>query len=335
MKLLQLCLCACVLVPTVAFGQEADDEKQTLSKQVQALRQELESKQMELAKILEKKDTKIQEMAVKLDKAATELANAKQKIEASHEAALRQTKLAESAAAKVDLGFWGFGAYEAARKSITQRGAATEVLFQLSADQLQAKAIKDRLSGELKRLQAELAKARSAYGKAHPAVKSLEQRARVLHSYTERSSTAASRAKVKSDDAMKALEKRYERLKQAEKQMGKSEYSDALAKYRALVRADLMRLETQMKMVQQDQKASSKTLQEKRTVEMLEMQERIKRAEQLAMRERYMARIPKRTVSSTEKRLDKLETKVDKIASLLERLVEREFGPQHDEKEDE
>ena len=134
---------------------------------------------------------------------------------------------------------------------------------------------------------------------------------------------------------MKALEKRYERLKQAEKQMGKSEYSDALAKYRALVRADLMRLETQMKMVQQDQKASSKTLQEKRTVEMLEMQERIKRAEQLAMRERYMARIPKRTVSSTEKRLDKLETKVDKIASLLERLVEREFGPQHDEKEDE
>ncbi len=170
-----------------------------------------------------------------------------------------------------------------------------------------------KLSEQIASLNLELARAKTQYGARHPRVLDLQRRLALLVDFFNRQ-----QAKVTPEAALK---KRYEALRSLEESLDKLEHREELERYRRDISAERADLETRLKLAD---KGAVGLLQAKRTREMLEMRQRLDQAQALAEdRAKTGGGASGDAMKTVLGRMDKLESKLDRIATLLERLVDK------------
>lgn len=137
---------------------------------------------------------------------------------------------------------------------------------------------------------------------------------------------ASKKSQAKYEQEYNAIGQKLKALEQAELSLKNSQYKEELKSHVEMIRQERAKLDTLMKLAD---KEKAMVLQNRRTDEMLEMQDRLKRSQAL-LEQRYakqatfkFADVAKKS-ASTDKRFDRLEQKLDKIAGLLEKMIERE-----------
>ena len=203
-----------------------------------------------------------------------------------------------------------------------------------------AQTLRKVLSEKYVRLQAELNRSANLYGAKHPRIIALRKQVEALEARVAEQRNAQSKQlskanarKMHHDDMVAAHEQKLAALKELAAAIQKSAYKKQLEAYKFEIEKERAFLETRMKLAENGN-SRKEIAQSTRLKQMLEMEERLKRAESLS-RERDAFMVPGDTGAgpdgvavgpskATEKRFDRLEQKLDKIASLLEKMIERD-----------
>lgn len=163
---------------------------------------------------------------------------------------------------------------------------------------------------ELDKASAELEEAKQKLGPRHPRVKAMEAEVKAL-----------SGKPLSAGDLKDQLASRMNALRELEKQMAASVYKGQFEEYRKLAAREREEVEAKLKLTEKDR---SKALQDKRTQEMLLMQDRLARATQLAEGAANRARVGQdAAMKMLDKRMGQVEQKLDRIANLLEKLLDK------------
>ena len=163
---------------------------------------------------------------------------------------------------------------------------------------------------ELYQVSLELQESKQKLGSNHPRVKALEAELKALKGKP-----------LSVGDLKDQLASRMTALRELEKQMASSAYKAQFEEYRRKAAREREEIEAKLKLAEKDR---SKELQDKRTQEMLLMQERLARATQLAEGAANRARVGQdAAMKMLDKRMGKVEQKLDRIADLLEKLLDK------------
>lgn len=323
-------------VDAVVDGRRSSTE--VMAKQLKTLKAELEKVQAEAvrhAQLLQQKERALAEREAQIASAKKQASLAQQQYERAREAAaesmLRADKaMAEAEQAKVSQEL-GIGQYKALLQLVEKKQGPEH-------------AYSRQLRTELMNLERELATISQQYGPGHPKVRLVKEQARVLAAQLEKTKPKAT---VVSGKATQLQESSVANLNAIKEALAEVEGQDlrtnpeAAEKLRAriadqTVKAQLSalnetRLEAErMRSLYEKQfvsrgelaaKENAVAMQLQRTQEMLEMQKRLLNAQELAGNTVAVGRLFQ--PSTTEERLGRLEEKVDRIAGLLEKMLER------------
>lgn len=186
---------------------------------------------------------------------------------------------------------------------------------QIEAIKRKADVYSDPAEGQrdvMDRLRAELSKTRKDYGSNHSRVKQLAEQLKALeHDLADK----------QKGEYKRQMEDRMTALRDLELQIAESVHREQLGGYREKMAREREELQAKLKLTE---KQRSKDLQEKRTQEMLLMQERLARATALAQGAGNQASaVQDSAMKMLDKRMGKVEQKLDRIADLLEKLLDK------------
>ncbi len=330
MALSALLLAVCCLPVSAQEGSaEGKPDEAELKVQVRSLKLQLRDAQESLA-VTQK-----------------ELANREKEIAKATE---QVDNVKEIAREKADQAFWQLGAV--AQAQMAEGQLVRRQVLQLSdmlksvqakqgSEHAYAQTLRKVLSDEYVRLQAELNRSASLYGAKHPRILALRKQVEALAAHAAELKNAQSKQRSKAnvrkmqhDDMVAAHKQKLAALKELAAVIQKSEYKQQLEGYKLEVEKERADLETRMKLVEKGN-ARKEAAQSTRLKQMLEMEERLKRAESLLSRGRDAFMVPGDagagpdgvavgSSKATGQRFDRLEQKLDKIASLLEKMIERD-----------
>ncbi len=221
------------------------------------------------------------------------------------------------------------GDYAAALEATTQRlgpkhpkvlalqkqlGAVKEAARTAGRERKSGNGERDALQSRAATLTAQLAESRQKFGTNHPRVKQLTGE---LNSLERRLSViSGSESKLRQQ-----LADRMDALKDLEVQLARSAHKDHFDDYRERVARERAELAAKLKLAEQQR---STALQDRRTQEMLVMQERLANATRLA--DESVAKVRSSqgaTIKALDKRMANVERKLDRIADLLEKMLDK------------
>lgn len=306
------------------LGQDKSSETQKKS---------LEAEIQKLQSQLEQSRAQYEALQAELSNREKAIRDTQVKAQQSQDKALHRLKQVQEALNRAQI--------EKAEAKLNSKQQVADLLKSVESTQgrhhAYANAIRDQLSAETVRLQAELARSTAAYGPKHPRVQELMQKLNAMKAELavvlppDKDADQAKRLKEQG-----ALKNRLAYLRKAEEAL-KGDYEGHLKKYMSQIAQDRAKLETKLKLAEKEAIA---TLQDQRTSELIEMQNRLKRSLELVSRDYYLhttgaasdaAQAKAKTKAAdvaenqaTNKRFDRLEQKLDRIAALLEKLVGRQ-----------
>lgn len=323
---LLLAVC-CLPVSAQEESAEGKPDEADLKVQVRSLKLQLRDAQKSLA--VAQKELANREK--KIAKAAEQVDNAKEIAREKADQALRQLGAVAQA--------------QMAEGQLVRRQVLSNMLKSVQAKQgsehAYAQTLRKVLSDRYVQLQAELNRSASLYGAKHPRVLALRKQVEALDAQAAELKNAQSKQrskanvrKMQDDDMVAAHKQKLAALKELAAVIQNSEYKQQLEGYKLKVEKERADLETRMKLVEKGN-ARKEAAQSTRLKQMLEMEERLKRAESLLSRGRdaFMVpgdagagpdRVAVGASKATGQRFDRLEQKLDKIASLLEKMIERD-----------
>jgi len=171
----------------------------------------------------------------------------------------------------------------------------------------------DAMQSRAAALTAQLDESRQKFGKNHPRVKQLTDELAALDRRLSVNSRSEAKLKQQLADRMDAL-------KDLERQLAESAHKDHFDDYRERVARERAELGAKLKLAEQQR---SSVLQDKRTQEMLVMQERLANATRLADQSVAQVRSSQSSaIKALDKRMASVERKLDRIADLLEKMLD-------------